>query len=86
MIQFLFVFFNRFREVKPVDLQLPTTANKDYGYIAPVTTESEPPQRVFKEKTVKSLADEECNVSNTFKKRKIGGNKRNARQRLNDDD
>ncbi|XP_055300146.1 WW domain-binding protein 4 isoform X1 [Sitodiplosis mosellana] len=74
------------KEVKPVDLQLPTTTNKDYGYIQPVPTEVEPTQRVFKEKTVKSLADEDCNVSNTFKKRKFGGNRRNARQRLDDDD
>lgn len=87
--------FYHFREEKFIDLQLPTTSNKDYGYIAPVassssttapTTESEPPQRVFKEKTVTTLADTDCNVSDTFKKRKFGGNKRNVRQRLNDDD
>lgn len=72
--------------MKLIDFQLPKTTNKDYGYTPSVTTEVEPPQRIFKEKTVKSLADEECNVSNTFKKRKIGGNKRNARQRLDGDD
>lgn len=76
---------NYFREEKHIDLQLPTTCNKEY-YIAPVTTPSEPPPRVFKEKTVTSLAqDEDCNVPNTFKKRKFGGNKRNVRQRCDDD-
>lgn len=59
--------------------------DRDYCY-APVTTTFEPQPKVFKEKTVKSLADDDCNVSDTFKKRKIGGNKRNARQRVNDDD
>lgn len=80
------MFFVFFREVKPIDLQLPTSVNRDYGYIAPVSTEVEPPQRIFKEKTVKSLADDACNVSDTFKKRKFGGNRRNARQRLDDDE
>lgn len=72
--------------MKPIDLQLPTSANKDYGYIPSVPIQVEPPQRVFKEKTVTSLADDACSVSDTFKKRKFGGNKRNARQRLDDDE
>lgn len=72
--------------MKQIDLQLPSTANRDYDYVAPVTTEFEPPQRVFKEKTVKSLDDEDCNVPNTFKKRKFNGKQRNARQRLDDDE
>lgn len=72
------------RVEKPVDLQLPTTAEKEYFYVPAATIE--PPPRVFKEKTVKSLTDEDCCVPNTFKKRKFGGNKRNARQRLDDDD
>lgn len=71
---------------KPVDLQLPDTNNKDFYYVPAVTTEIEPPPKVFKEKTVKTLADQDTSVPDTFKKRKFGGNKRNARQRLDDDD
>lgn len=77
-------FFN-FREVKPIDLQLPAPAyERDYTPV--VTTEYEPPApKVFKEKTVKSL-DDDVSVPSTFKKRKFGGNKRNARQKLDDDE
>lgn len=71
------------REEKPIDLQLPTSANRDF-YVPPVTIE--PPPRVFKEKTIKSIIpDEDSNVPDTFKKRKFGGNKRNVRQRVDDD-
>lgn len=66
-----------------VDLQLPT--QEYYGYS--VVSEPEPEKpivREFKEKTVESITEfGECSK---FKKRKIvGGSKRNARQRLNDD-
>lgn len=74
------------REVKPVDLQLPTSLGKDYSYIPVATTQVEPPPRIFKEKTVKSLTDGDASVSDTFKKRKFGGNKRNARQRFDEDE
>lgn len=74
-----------FREEKPIDLQLPNTGGKECIYVPAATVE--PPPKVFKEKTVQSLADDDdCSVPNTFKKRKFGGNKRNARQRLDDDD
>lgn len=71
--------------MKPVDLQLPAQAyERDYAPV--VTTQYEPPPaRVFKEKTVKSL-DDEISVPSTFKKRKFGGNKRNVRQKLDDDE
>lgn len=81
---FICFFFGIFREEKPLDLQLPSLGNKEYGYV-PVTTEIEPPPRVFKEKTVTSLANDDVTIPNTFKKRKFGG-KRNARQRVDDDD
>lgn len=74
----------RFREVKMVDLQLPQTERTEYSYVPAVSIE--PPPKVFKEKTVTSLTDEDNSVPNTFIKRKFGGNKRNARQRLDDDD
>lgn len=77
-------FFNR--EEKPVDFQLPNTASKEFTYVPATTTETEPPPRIFKEKTVKSLEDEDNSIPNTFKKRKFGGNKRNARQRFDDDE
>lgn len=72
--------------MKPIDLQLPTPAYvQDYAPV--VTTQYEPPQRVFKEKTISRLDDDEDNnVPNTFKKRKFGGNKRNTRQKIDDDD
>lgn len=72
-----------FREVKPIDLQLPTPAyERDYAPV--VTTIYEPPPpKVFKEKTVQSL-DDDVAVPSTFKKRKFGGNKRNVRQKLDD--
>lgn len=79
-----FLFLNRVE--KPVDLQLPSTGNNEFVYVPVATTEIEPPPKIFKEKTVKSLTDEDATVSNTFKKRKFGGNKRNARQRLDDDE
>lgn len=79
---YLFSFFNRVE--KPVDLQLPDAGNKEVYYVPAATIE--PPPRVFKEKTVKSLTDEDTSVPNTFKKRKFGGNKRNARQRFDDDE
>lgn len=74
----------RFREEKVVDLQLPQTERNDFSYVPAVSFE--PPPKVFKEKTVTSLTDEDNSIPNTFKKRTFGGNKRNARQRLDDDD
>lgn len=71
--------------MKPVDLQLPVSAY-ERDYTPAVTTEYQPPPtKVFKEKTVKSL-DDDVSVSSTFKKRKFGGNKRNVRQKLDDDE
>lgn len=70
---------------KPIDLQLPITKNV-YDYTPKITNVYEPPPpRVFKEKTVSSLDDEESGSSSTFKKRKFG-NKRNVRQRFDDED
>lgn len=69
---------------KPVDFQLPDTGSKDFSYVPAATIE--PPPKIFKEKTVKSLTGQDISVPNTFKKRKFGGNKRNARQRFDDDE
>lgn len=46
----------------------------------------EPPVKRFKEKTITSLGENDAiGVPDSFKKRKFAG-KRNARQRLDDDD
>lgn len=79
---YLISFLNRVE--KQVDLQLPDTGNKEVYYVPAATIE--PPPKIFKEKTVKSLTDQDTSVPNTFKKRKFGGNKRNARQRFDDDE
>lgn len=81
-----FVYFFLNRVEKPIDFQLPDTGNKDFCYVPAATTEIEPPPKIFKEKTVKSLTDQDNSIPDTFKKRKFGGNKRNARQRLDDDE
>lgn len=74
------------RVEKPLDLQLPTPAY-ECDYTPVVTTTFEPPPRVFKEKTISKLDDDEdSQIPNTFKKRKIGSNKRNARRKIDDDD
>lgn len=71
-----------YREERPLDLQLPTMPK--YEYVPTVSAEPEPVVRTFKEKTVVSLEDN-THISDSFKKRKFG-NKRNARQRLDEDD
>ncbi|GJQ85261.1 hypothetical protein Trydic_g18495 [Trypoxylus dichotomus] len=64
----------------PIDLQLPRQEYEEY-YEVPAATETEPPPREFKEKTVESLGDGKA----TFKKRKfVSGAKKNTRQRLDD--
>lgn len=74
----------RFREVKPIDFQLP----KQKQLQLPVFEKTEPPsiQRTFKEKTITQIdtadSDEDGKPA-TFKKRKI--NNKSVRQRLNDD-
>lgn len=65
-------------------MQLPNIVSKEFSYVPAVNTEVMPPPRIFKEKTVTSLTNEDDSVPNTFKKRKFGGNKRNARQRIDD--
>lgn len=74
------------RVEKPIDFQLPDTGYKEYAYVPAATIEVAPPPKIFKEKTVTSLTDQDASVPNTFKKRKFGGNKRNARQRFDDDE
>lgn len=67
-----------------MDLQLP----KQEEYVAiSIPFDKPEPIKLFKEKTIKTLADaEESCASTSFKKRKIGGNKnRNVRQRVNDE-
>ncbi|XP_044754573.1 WW domain-binding protein 4-like isoform X2 [Coccinella septempunctata] len=67
------------KETPMVDLQLP---EQEY-YECPIVYEPEPIVKEFKEKTVESLGNETGET--TFKKRKINfGNRKNARQRLED--
>lgn len=68
-----------------MDFQLPSHEDTFVPVVVPAP---EPPPREFKEKTVKSL-EEENNASDvcvSFKKRKLGGaHRRNTRQRLDDE-
>lgn len=74
-----------FREEKVEDLQLPVK-RPEFKYVAAAHVPPEPVVKRFKEKTITSLGQTDAiGVSDSFKKRKFGGN-RNARQRLNDDD
>lgn len=74
-----------YKEEKYVDLQLPEQPDR-FEYEPPVQYEPEPPVRQFKEKTITILNDEDTlMVPDSFKKRKFGNAKRNARQRLDDD-
>lgn len=69
---------------RQMDLQLP----KQEEYVAiSIPLDKPEPIKLFKEKTIKTLADEEDSCASTsFKKRKFGGNKnRNVRQRVKDD-
>lgn len=85
--QYAFLPFSfSFREEKHVDLQLPYTPDHEYKYVPAVTIVPEVPVKKFKEKTISSLDDSDSlAVPDSFKKRKFG-NKRNARQRLDDDE
>lgn len=67
-----------------MDLQLP---KQDLvAMYIPAVKPEEKPERVFKEKVV-TLDAEDSNTNTGFKKRKMfGGNKKNARQRLDEDD
>lgn len=77
--------FSICREEKPIDFQLPSV-RRDFVYVPAAHIKPEAPVKRFKEKTITSLGQNDAiGVPDSFKKRKFAG-KRNARQRLDDDD